>query len=125
MFVTIWMCTQEWSLISMRTVAFTFATCHQPFSVLSALTRSNSVRSFLFARSGRVDAHLVDRLRRGRRVSFSACSEIGCSIRSSVCLSSAIGKDSTRVRLAAVEIPGRDGSHDQATSAAQSPYSAV
>ena len=29
MFVTIWMCTQEWSLISRRTTAFTFATCHQ------------------------------------------------------------------------------------------------
>ena len=29
MFVTIWMWTQEWSLISRRTTAFTFATCHQ------------------------------------------------------------------------------------------------
>ena len=32
MFVTIWMWTHEWSLISMRATAFTFATCHQPFS---------------------------------------------------------------------------------------------
>ena len=63
MFVTIWMCTQEWSLISIRTVAFTFATCHHPFSCRSAFTRSSSVRSFRFARSGRPDPHLVDRLR--------------------------------------------------------------
>ena len=29
MFATIWMCTQEWSLISRRATALTFATCHQ------------------------------------------------------------------------------------------------
>ena len=40
MFVTIWMCTHEWSLISMRATAFTFATCHHAFSCLSAFTRS-------------------------------------------------------------------------------------
>ena len=52
MFVTIWMCTHEWSLISMRATAFTFATCHQPFSWSSRLTRSITVRSLRFARSG-------------------------------------------------------------------------
>ena len=62
MLVTIWMCTQEWSLISMRTAAFTFATCHQPFSCLSAFTRSSSVRSFRFPRVGNADPHLLDRL---------------------------------------------------------------
>ena len=62
MFVTIWMCTQEWSLISMRTVAFTFATCHQPFSRRSALTRSISVRSFRLRAHRDADPHLLDRL---------------------------------------------------------------
>ena len=52
MFVTIWMCTQEWSLISMRATALTFATCHQPFSWRSALTRSTSVRSLRLPRTG-------------------------------------------------------------------------
>ena len=35
MFVTIWMCTQEWSLISIRATAFTFETCHHALSCLS------------------------------------------------------------------------------------------
>ena len=64
MFVTIWMCTQEWSLISMRTTAFTFATCHQPFSCLSALARSTMRRSFRFAALGDADSHAGDGLRR-------------------------------------------------------------
>ena len=34
MFVTIWMCTQEWSLISIRATAFTFETCHQRLQLL-------------------------------------------------------------------------------------------
>ena len=38
MFVTIWMCTQEWSLIAIRATAFTFETCHQPLSWSSRLT---------------------------------------------------------------------------------------
>jgi hypothetical protein len=84
------MCTQEWSLISIRTVAFTFATCHQPFRVLSALTRSSSVRSFLFARSGARMRMWSTASAGVRRVSRSACSETGCSIRSSVSLSSAM-----------------------------------
>ena len=52
MFVTIWMCTHEWSLISIRTTALTFATCHQPLSCLSSLTRSRSVRSLRLPRTG-------------------------------------------------------------------------
>ena len=63
MLATIWMCTHEWSLISIRTTAFTFATCHHPLSCLSALTRSSSVRSFRLPRDRDVDAHLLDRLR--------------------------------------------------------------
>ena len=52
MFVTIWMCTQEWSLICIRATAFTFATCHQPFSWSSRFTRSITRRSFSFAATG-------------------------------------------------------------------------
>ena len=37
MLVTIWMCTQEWSLISIRATAFTFETCHQAFSWTSSV----------------------------------------------------------------------------------------
>src|SRR6059058_2901081 len=32
MFVTIWMCTQEWSLICMRATALTLAACHSAYS---------------------------------------------------------------------------------------------
>ena len=62
MFATIWMCTHEWSLISMRTTAFTFVTCHHAFSCRSAFTRSISRRSFRLPRTGQVDVHLLDRL---------------------------------------------------------------
>ena len=62
MLVTIWMCTQEWSLISMRATAFTFETCHQPLSCVSSLTRSISVRSLRLPRTGHVDPHPLDRL---------------------------------------------------------------
>ena len=48
MLATIWMCTQEWSLIPSRLTAFTFETCHHAFSPSSALTRSSSVRSLRF-----------------------------------------------------------------------------
>ena len=84
MFVTIWMCTQEWSLISRRTTAFTFATCHQPLSCWSALTRSISCASLRLPRSG-------TRMRIARRpATASAASRArprprrGSSIRSSV-----------------------------------------
>ena len=52
MFVTIWMCTQEWSLISSRATAFTFETCHHAFSWSSRLTRPITRRSFSFRRTG-------------------------------------------------------------------------
>src|SRR3954471_6299834 len=84
MFVTIWMCTQEWSLISMRATAFTFETCHQPLTCGSLLTRSITVRSFLFARTGtrmRICAIASDGV---SLVSRSASSETGCSMRFSV-----------------------------------------
>src|ERR687895_205668 len=44
MLATIWMWTHEWSLISSRATAFTFATCHQAFSCRSSLTRWPVVR---------------------------------------------------------------------------------
>ena len=46
MFVTIWMCTQEWSLISIRATAFTFATCHQPLIWLVVVDAIDHLRSF-------------------------------------------------------------------------------
>ena len=52
MLVTIWMCTQEWSLISRRTTAFTLAACHQPLIWSSAPTASRSFRSLRFPRAG-------------------------------------------------------------------------
>ena len=61
MFVTIWMCTQEWSLISIRATALTFATCHQPLSWSSALTRSISVAELAVAAHRDVDPHPRDR----------------------------------------------------------------
>ena len=46
MFATIWMCTQEWSLIPSRLTAVTFETCQYAFSASSSLTRPSRVRSF-------------------------------------------------------------------------------
>jgi hypothetical protein len=68
MFVTIWMCTQEWSLISMRTVAFTFATCHQPFRPLVRVDPLEQRAELPVRALGRADAHLVD-----RRVRCKSC----------------------------------------------------
>src|SRR5437764_4680495 len=60
MFATIWMCTHEWSLISIRATAFTLEACHQALSWSSALTRSSSARLAGFAR-GRADPHFLFR----------------------------------------------------------------
>ena len=84
MFVTIWMCTQEWSLISMRATALTFATCHQPLSWSSSLTRSITVRSLRFARTGTWIRIRVTASAGVSRVSRSASSETGSSMRSSI-----------------------------------------
>ena len=62
MFVTIWMCTHEWSLISRRLTAFTFETCHHAFTCASSLMRSTSAASLRFARVGHLDPHLRHRL---------------------------------------------------------------
>ena len=96
MFETIWMCTHEWSLISMRTTAFTFATCHQPLSCWSLLTRSITVRSFRFARTGTRMRIWATASAGVSRVSRSASSEIGCSMRFSVSRSRLIARESTR-----------------------------
>src|SRR6266487_353876 len=91
MFATIWMCTQEWSLICMRATAFTFDACHQPLSWVSSLTRSNSLRSLRLPRTGTLIFICATASVGVSRVSRSASSETGCSIRSSVSLSRAIG----------------------------------
>src|SRR4051794_6981843 len=84
MFVTIWMCTQEWSLISIRATALTFATCHQAFSWVSAFTRSTRVRSLRLPRSGTLIRICATASAGVRRVSRFASAETGCSIRPSV-----------------------------------------
>ena len=96
MFVTIWMCTHEWSLISMRATAFTFATCHQPLIWSSLLTRSTTVRSFLFARTGRRMRICLTASAGVRRVSRSASAEAGASIRSRVSGSSVVSSSDMR-----------------------------
>ena len=70
MLATIWTCTQEWSLISRRTTAFTFATCHQALIWSSASIRSSTLRSFRFPRGGHAQVHPGDGLggREQRRV---------------------------------------------------------
>src|SRR3954466_9035042 len=91
MFVTIWICTHEWSLISIRATAFTFATCHQALTWSSLLTRSITVRSLRFARTGTRIRICFTASAGVRRVSRSASSEAGCSIRFSVSGSSVTG----------------------------------
>ena len=88
MFATIWMCTQEWSLIARRLTAFTLATCHQPLSCSSVLTRSSSVVSLRLARVGTRMRICATASLGVSRVSRSACSETGSSMRSCVSLSS-------------------------------------
>src|SRR5436190_1978945 len=116
MLVTIWTCTQEWSLICIRATAFTFATCHHAFSCLSRLTRSSSVRSFRFPRAGTLMCIRSTTSAGVRRVSRSASSEIGWSIRSSVCLSSATGRayacaPTSGARIRALVRPRPGGAH--------------
>ena len=88
MFVTIWMCTHEWSLICMRTTALMFATCHHALSCLSSLTRSMSVRSLRLPRTGTLMRICSTAWAGVSRVSRCASSETGCSMRCSVSLSS-------------------------------------
>jgi hypothetical protein len=90
MLATIWMCTHEWSLIRSRATALTFATCHQPFSWSSALTRSMIRRSLRLPRTGTFSRICATASFGVRRVSRSASAETGCSIRSSVSGSSAM-----------------------------------
>ena len=79
MFVTIWMCTQEWSLMRRRSTAFTFATCHQALSWSSSLTRWISSPSLRLPRTGtriRIPATACVGV---RRVSRSASAAVGSS----------------------------------------------
>ena len=84
MFVTIWMCTQEWSLIPIRATAFTFETCHHAFSCLSSLTRSTMVRSLRLPRTGTLILMRAIASAGVRRASSSATAGAGWSIRSAV-----------------------------------------
>ena len=52
MLATIWMCTQEWSLIWSLAMALTFETCQSAFSSVSSFTRSRIERSLRLPRAG-------------------------------------------------------------------------
>src|SRR5690242_15447075 len=54
MLVTIWMCTQLWSLICSLVTAFTLAACHRAFTDWSRFTRSTSSRRVRLPRAGSV-----------------------------------------------------------------------
>src|SRR5215475_1345128 len=105
MFVTIWMCTQEWSLICIRATALTFETCHQPLSWLSELTRSISVRSLRSPRTGTLIRIRATASAGVRRASRSASAATGCSIRSAVSLSIAIRPSIVRAMSAQASAP--------------------
>ena len=90
MFATIWTCTHEWSLISIRPTALTFAECHHAFSCSSALTRSTIAFSFALFRAGTLIRIRAVASTGVRRVSVSASGDAGCSIRFSVVSSSGI-----------------------------------
>src|SRR5438270_11275599 len=106
MLATIWTCTHEWSLMSIRTTALPFAACHQPLSWGSAFARSITVRSLRLPRAGTLMRIWATASAGVRRVSRSASAETGCSIRSSV-----FGSRSTGVTLdpGEREPPGDDG----------------
>ena len=90
MLTTIWMCTQEWSLIFIRTTALTFATCHHAFSCASLLTRSRTRRSLRLPRSGRRMRMPVTASAGLSRVSRTASAETGPSMRCSISGSSGV-----------------------------------
>src|SRR5712691_8277600 len=94
MLATIWTCTQEWSLIRIRATAFTLAACHQPLSCASALTRSRMRRSLRLPRTGTLIRICATACAGVRRVSRSASSETGFSIRCSVSRSRSIEDES-------------------------------
>ena len=84
MLATIWMCTQEWSLIWSRTTALTLATCHQPFSSRSAFARSRTRRSLRLPRSGSRMRMCSTASAGVSRASRTASADAGSSIRASV-----------------------------------------
>ena len=84
MFVTIWMCTHEWSLMPMRATALTLETCHHAFSCLSSFTRSTSVRSLRLPRTGTLMRMRAIASAGVRLTSCSASAAAGCSMISSV-----------------------------------------
>ncbi len=84
MLATIWMCTQEWSLISSRTTALTFATCHQPLSSRSAFARSSTRRSFRLPRSGSRIRMCSTASAGVSRASRTASADGGSSMRASI-----------------------------------------
>ena len=64
MLATIWMCTQEWSLIWSLAIALTFETCQSAFSSVSCVHAVEDRPQLAVAAGGHADPHLRDRLRR-------------------------------------------------------------
>ena len=94
MLTTIWMCTQEWSLIFIRATALTFETCHHAFSCGSLLARSRTRRSLRLPRSGRRIRMPAIASAGVSRVSRTASAETGPSMRCSI--SGSIGRPARR-----------------------------
>ena len=63
MFATIWMCTQEWSLICRRAIAFTFETCQSALSSVVVVDAVENGAELAIAARRHADPHLRDRLR--------------------------------------------------------------
>ena len=70
MLATIWMCTQEWSLIWRRTTAFTLETCHQPFKHAVGVGALEDAAELAVPAVGKPDPHVLDRFR-GREASLA------------------------------------------------------
>src|SRR2546426_2636851 len=105
MLATIWMCTHEWSLMCIRATAFTLDACHHALSCVSSLTRSSIRRSFRLPRTGTLIFISLTACAGVRRVSRSASSETGWSIRSSVSRSSSTASSLERSARRVVAAP--------------------
>src|SRR5919204_1421508 len=107
MLATIWMCTQEWSLIPSRFTALTFATCHQALRPSSALTRSRILRSFALRCAGTLIRICAVASRGESRASRSASADAGSSIRSR----SSLSTWDTAARAYYDSVDAHDGRH--------------
>ena len=96
MLVTIWMCTQEWSLISSRAAALTFETCHQRLELVVAVDALDHRRELPVRRASGTLIRIWAIASVGvRRASRSASAETGSSMRPWVSASSGVSGSSS------------------------------